>query len=172
LTTPSVPETVTVDGEEYYQWKAVLRVPKNWTPESGVFIAVAPPGGVANFPAAIQGDNGLPPVLRNIDIDELAADDPTEASATWVLVSEGSATVRPVYDLEIMLHRGADGDTGTVTILTATDWDDTGAQAGYVLALKSDGEGGYDGVEAVAWKVGDMYWPTAVSALSNATRST
>ncbi len=167
MTAPA-PEVVTIDNEEYYQWKTVLRIPKNWTPESGVFIAVAPPGGIANFPAAVQGDNGLPPTLRNVVLTELAADDPTPASAEWTEISAGSSTVRPIYDLEIALHRGEAGSDGTLTILTATDLTLTGAQAGYVLALKSDGAGGYNGVEAVAQKVGNMYWPTAISTLTNA----
>lgn len=164
----SQPEVVKIDDEEFYQWRVVLRIPKNWTPESGVFIAVAPPGGIANFPAAVQGDNGFSPAFRNIDLVELEPDDETEASARWTLVTAATTEAGPVYDLEITLHRGAVGDAGTLTILDATDFDDTGASAGYVLALKSDGGGGYDAVEAVARKVGNMYWPTSVTVLSNA----
>ena len=157
-----------IDNEEFYQWKTVLRVPKNWTPESGVFIAVAPPGGIANFPAAIQGEPGFPPAFRNVNLVELEPDDATEASASWTLITAATTTVGPVYDLELTLHKGEAGDSGTVTLLEAADFDDTGASAGYVLALKSDGEGGYDGVESVAQKCGNMYWPTSVSVLSDA----
>lgn len=162
---PTNSEVVTVDGEEYYQWKAVLRVPKNWTPESGVFIAVAPPGGIANIPAAIKGDNGFTPSFRNIVYTELAYGDPTEASAEWTLVTPATDVAGPVYDLVLSLHAGEPGDDGTLTILTAEDYDDTGQTAGYVLALNATN----DGVVSVAWKVGNMYWPTAFTSVSNGT---
>lgn len=158
-------EIVTVDGEEYYQWKAVLRVPKNWTPESGVFIAVAPMGGIANIPAAIKGDNGFSPAFRNINLVELDPDDETEASAEWTLVTPATDIAGPIYDLELTLHRGEAGDDGTLTILTAADYDNTGQSAGYVLAMN----GSNDGVVSVAWKVGNMYWPTSFSSVSNGT---
>ena len=166
--TTAAPETVLIDGEEYYQVKAVLRVPKNWTPESGVLIAVAPPGGIANFPYAIKGDNGLSPVFRNVNLVELEPG-VGDASAEWTLITPATETVGPVYDLELTLHKGEAGADGTLTILNATDLDETGAQAGYVLALKSDGAGGYNGVESIAQKVGNMYWPTTLNVLSNAT---
>lgn len=158
-------EVVTIDGQEYYQWKAVLRIPKTWTPESGVFIAVSPMGGIANLPAAIKGDNGLPPVFRDIEFTELAYDDPTEASAEWTLVAPATDNTGPVYDLALSLHAGDPGDDGTLTILTAADYDNTGQSAGYVLAMN----GSNDGVVSVAWKVGNMYWPTAFTSVSNGT---
>ena len=168
-TAPPGSEVILVDGEEYLQWKAVLRVPRNWTPEKGVMIAFAPPGGIANLPALVQGDPGKSLVLRNINLVELEPDDPTDASAEWDLVAEETDTVGPTYDMNLTLHRGAAGDDGVLTILTAGDFDDTDAAAGFVLALKSDGEGGYDGVEAVSMKVGNLYWPTSISSISNAT---
>jgi hypothetical protein len=168
-TLAGTPEEIIVDGEEYWQLKAILRVKKHWRPEDGVMVAFAPPGGVANFPALAQGAPGLPPTFRNVNLTELAPDDATPASATWTLITPGTTDTAPVYDLELELHRGEAGEDGTLTILTATDWDDTGAQAGYVLALKSDGEGSYDGVEAISLKVGNMYWPTTISTLSNVT---
>jgi hypothetical protein len=162
------PEIVTVDSEEYYQWKVVLRVPKNWTPESGVFIAVAPPGGIANFPAAIQGEVGFSPTFRNVDLTELEPDDPTEASAEVTLITPATDIAGPVYDLALTLHRGATGADGTLTILAADDLDDTGAAAGMILALKSDGAGGYNGVQAITQKVGNMYWPTSIATVTDA----
>lgn len=168
MTTPT-PEVVTVDGEEFWQWKTVLRVPKNWTPESGVFIAVAPPGGIANFPAAAKGDNGLTPSFRNIDVTELAHDDPTPMSASFAIVSPGSATVAPVYDLELTLRAGEPGAAATMNLLDADDLDADPIAAGYIFAVKSV-DGVYS-VELVAQKAGNTYWPTAVSVLDNATGS-
>ena len=168
-TAPPGAEVILVDGEEYLQWKAVLRVPVNWTPEKGVMVAFAPPGGIANLPALVQGEDGKIPVFRNINVVELEPDDPTDASAEWALAVEATDTVGPIYDLTLTLHRGEAGADGVMTILTAGDFDDTGAAAGMVLALKSNGAGGYDGVEAVTMKVGNLYWPTSIATISNAT---
>jgi len=170
VTTPT-PEVVTIDNEEFWQWKTVLRVPKNWTPESGIFVAVAPPGGIANFPAAAKGDNGFTPNFRNIDVTELDWDDPTDLSATFSIVSPGTSTTPPVYDLAMTLRRGQPGDDGTMTLLGASDLDADPIAAGYIFAVKSTGEGTW-GAELVAQRVGNTYWPTAVeTALSNATGS-
>lgn len=160
------PETVVVDGEEFYQWKVVLRIPKNWTPESGVFIAVAPPGGIANFPAAIQGAPGFTPTFRNVSLVELAYADPTPASANWTLITPGTSTAPPVFDLELIVHSGAPGATPTVNLLTAGDLDDGGSPTpGYIFRINAAG----DGVDLVALRVGNTYWPTAVTVLSNVT---
>lgn len=168
------PEVVTIDGEEFWQWKAVLRIPKNWTPESGVFIAVAPPGGIANFPAAVQGDPGLPPTLRNIVVTELAWDDDTPMSATFTAITPGTSTMPPVYDLNLSLRAGEPGADGTMTLLGASDLDEDDAAAptaGYLFAVKALAGGGF-GAELVAQRVGNTYWPTAVEAeLSTATGS-
>jgi hypothetical protein len=160
------PEVVTIDNEQYYQWRTVLRIPKNWTPESGVFIAVAPPGGIANFPAAIQGEIGFSPSFRNIDLTELAWNDPTEASATWTLVTPATDETPPVYDLELTIHRGAPGGADALNLLDAADLDDGGSPtAGYIFQVNPEG----DGVNLVALRLGNTYWPTVVTALSNAT---
>lgn len=166
MATESEPEVVTIDNEEFYQWKVVLRIPKNWTPESGVFIAVAPPGGIANFPAAIQGDRGFTPTFRNVNLVPLAWDDPTDASAVWTLITPGTPTTAPVFDLVITLHEGEPGADGVMALLGASDLDDGGAPtAGYIFRVNPAG----DGVELVAEKVGNTYWPTTVTVLSNAT---
>lgn len=162
MATAEAPEVVTVDGEEFYQWKVVLRIPKNWTPESGVFIAVAPPGGIANFPAAIQGEKGATPTFRNKSVQPLAWDDPTPAGVEFIQVTPG------VYDVVFTLHEGEPGADGVMALLGASDLDPDDAElptAGYIFQVNGDG----DGVELVAQKVGDVYWPTSVIALSDAT---
>lgn len=162
----TITEVVTIDDQEFWQWKAVVRVPKNWTPESGCFIAIAPPGGIANIPALVQGDTGFTPTIRNANLTELAHDDPTPASAEWTLVTPGTSTTAPVFDLDISLHKGEPGDDGSSgTLLGASDFDDTGIADGLIFAINSTG----DGVELVSQKVGNMYWPTSfASSLSNA----
>lgn len=162
--TTAAPEVVTVDGEQYYQWRTVLRIPKNWTPESGVFIAVAPPGGIANFPAAIQGEDGPAPDFRNTTLNSLAWDDPSEDAVVFTRVNPGESP--PIFDVEFTLHKGEPGDEATMTLLDATDLDDGGSPtAGYIFQVNSEG----DGVDLVALRMGNTYWPTTVTALSNAT---
>ena len=160
-------EVITIDDEEFYQWKAVLRIPKNWSPESGVFIAVAPPGGVGVLPAIAQGDPGFSPTIRNVTLTELDYDDTTDASGEWTLITAATSTAGPVYDLELTLHAGAPGTSGTFAMLDATDLDDgsSGPTAEYIFAINSTA----DGVELVAVKVGDMYWPTSFTSVSNVT---
>lgn len=168
MATAEAPEVVTVDGEEFYQWKVVLRVPKNWTPESGVFIAVAPPGGIANFPAAIQGKAGLPPTFRNKDVVALAWDDPTPAGVEFIQVSPGTETAGPIYDVVFTLHEGEPGADGVMALLGASDLDPDDVAlptAGYIFQVNATG----DGVKLVAQKVGDTYWPTSINTLSDAT---
>lgn len=165
MTTP-VSEIVTIDGQEFWQWKTVLRIPRNWTPESGVFIAVAPPGGIANFPAAAKGEDGYPPEFRNINVVELAADDPTPLSAEFTIVNPGAAGVPPIYDMRLTLRRGPAGASGATTLLNATDLDKDPIADGFVFAVRNTA-GVYD-VQLVAQKVGSTYWPTAISTLSNA----
>lgn len=134
-----------------------------------MLLAVAPPGGIGNLPAIAQGDPGPAPTFRNVDLTELAADDPTPASATWTLVTPATGVAGPVYDLELSLHRGENGDEGTMTILDADDLDGDPVD-GYILQVKSlGGTPETFGVEMVALRVGNTYWPTTVNVLSNAT---
>ena len=169
MTSPT-PEIVNVDGEDYYNWKTVLRVPRNWTPESGVFIAVAPPGGIANFPAMVKGDNGFTPYLRNVVVTEIAHDDPTPMAASLTLISPGSATTPPTYDIAMTLRSGTPGSSGTMTLLGASDLDTDPIAAGYIFSVKSTGTGTW-GAELVAQRIGNTYWPSTVTVLSNATGS-
>lgn len=168
MATAEAPEVVTVDGEDFYQWKVVLRIPKNWTPESGVFIAVAPPGGIANFPAAIQGKAGLPPTFRNKAVVPLAWDDQTEAGVEFTLITPATETVGPIYDVTFTLHEGEPGADGVMALLGASDLNPDDVElptAGYIFQVNAAG----DGVDLVAQKVGNTYWPTSVDTLSDAT---
>ena len=79
-------------------------------------VAFAPPGGIANLPALVQGEDGKIPVFRNINVVELEPDDPTDASAEWVLAVEATDTVGPLYDLTLTLPRGAAGCDGVLTL--------------------------------------------------------
>jgi len=150
------------DGRTWLVWEGQLRVPLDWDPNSGVFIAVTPPGGLANLPALVKGDNGLPPTLRNIVVTELEHDDATPASAEFDLYAEATDVAGPIYDVLLTTHKGAPGaDGGTVL-----DPDDYGtAVAGRLLAVDS----GLTGFELVPQRVGGTFWPTAVTEAPSAT---
>lgn len=169
MTTPTA-EVVLFDGREWYQWDFKALVPKNWTPESGVLILCAPPGGIANIPAIVEGKRGFTPTFVQGEITQLAADDETPMTISPRLVSPGTDTTPPVIAIDASLKQGADGNDGTMTILDATDLDrgeeDANLQDGYILQLKDDGEGGFT-VTPVALKVGNMYWPTSINTLTN-----
>lgn len=104
--------TTTIDGVEYLVIDtAKFRIPLDWDPNSNMFIAVASPvGGLGSFPALVKGDTGDQPTLDNVNFTVLEADDPTVDSASWTETSPG------VYDLDLVLHKGPQGDPGDTTV--------------------------------------------------------
>lgn len=152
----------TSDDEQYYIWNGEVRIPKTFDPSSkAAVIMLGPPGGVAQIPALVQGDPGMPATLdTTIDFTALAHDDPTADSASFTTITPGSSTVSPVYRLNLALHKGAPGAAGTSAILTASDITGT-ATDGYILAKTT-----VSGVGKATWiapKVGGQYWPASIS---------
>ena len=148
------------DNGDYYVWRGEVWIPKNFDPNSrAAVIMLGPAGGTAMIPALVQGDPGQPFTPRNVILNELAWDDPTPASASWITVTEATDTTPAVMDLSLTLHAGEPGDDGTMTILGASDLSGT-PTAGYTFAVKSD----LSGVELVAPRVGGMWWPAAISS--------
>lgn len=145
----------TIDGEEFLVISvAEFRIPLDWDPSSTMFIAVAAPtGGLGSFPALVQGDPGDAPTLDNVTFTVLEADDPTPDSADWTETSPG------VYDLELALHKGPQGDPGD-TILTPSDYGD--ATVGKTLVVNED----EDGFELQTQKVGDRYVPASFNSIA------
>ena len=91
---------------------AKFRVPLDWDPTSGMFIAVAvPDGGVGSLPILAKGDPGDTPTLTvPINLIALAAEDPTPDSATWTEIGTDN------YQMNLTLHKGPKGDDGTTTL--------------------------------------------------------
>lgn len=152
------------EDENYYIWTGDVRIPKTFDASTqAAVIMLGPTGGIAEIPALVQGDPGLPPEFGDVLTVELAHDDPTPASVTFTEVVPGSATVRPVYDVEIALHRGEPGDAVDPAILDATDLFGT-ATNGYSLTYSSDADGaGNPGLVWTALKVGGLYYPTTIA---------
>lgn len=143
---------VNVDGIDYWEIEtARFRVPAEWVPGSNMFIAVAAPTGQGNFPAAVQGDPGLPPDLTpEVDLTVLTYDDPTPASSLWVETSPG------VYQESRVIHEGQPGTDG-VMVLNLTDYGTP--VAGNILVLNTAA----DALEWQSQKVGDKWWPATLN---------
>lgn len=132
---------------------------------SGMFLAVAAPlGGVASLGTTLaKGDQGFSPSLELSSFTELDADDPTPASASFNLLVEGTEVSGPVYGLDLVLHRGVQGEAGTAT------WDPSDIsgdpQLGWIPAVAA----GLGTFELVPQKVSKAYWPAAVTNVPGGT---
>lgn len=133
---------------------ALFRIPLDWDPSSSMFIAVAAPtGGVGNFPALVQGDAGPPPTIdTTINLTALEYGDLTADSASWTEVSPD------VYRLSLVLHKGESGDSGAISIISASDVAGTPV-AGKLLVVNS----GANGFVYQGQKVGDRYIPATIA---------
>lgn len=142
----------TVDGVEYLIIDvAQFRIPLDWDPSSNMFIAVAAPtGGLGSFPALVKGDTGEAPELDDVNFTVLEADDPTPDSAVFVETSPG------VYDLNLALHKGAQGDIGD-TIITPSDFGTP--VVGKIPVVNA----ALDNFELKSQKVGDRFVPATIS---------
>jgi hypothetical protein len=144
----------TIDGKQYLVVDvAKFRIPLDWDPSSNMFFAVSyPDGGIGNFTALAKGDPGDVPTLNlPIALTELAADDPTPASASFTETSPDT------YTLNLALHKGAKGDPGD-TILQPSDYG-TGLAGDYLVVDSST-----NAFTLTPQRVGDRYLPATILA--------
>jgi hypothetical protein len=108
----------TINGKQFLTIDvAAFRIPLDWDPSSNMFIAVAAPdGALGNFPFAIKGDDGLPASFVAGTFTALAATDPTPDSFAVVPAGLNSAG-GPAYAINVALHKGADGASGTSVLV-------------------------------------------------------
>jgi hypothetical protein len=134
---------------------------------SGMFLAIAAPlGGVASLGNILaKGDQGFSPSIEMSSFVELDADDPTPGSVSLNLLAEATDVSGPVYGLDVVLHRGATGETGTV-IITPGDYSED-PQLGWVPAVAA----GLTAFELVPQRVPQMYWPATVTDVPTGTTS-
>src|SRR5258708_24265400 len=135
---------------------AKFRVPLDWDPSSNVFVAVAAPdGGLGNFPALVRGNDGAAAAIDDtILFTALEPTDTTPDSASFSPIAPG------VWQLSLALHKGAKGDSGTITLNPA----DYGTPiAKYFLQVKSD----LSGFEYIAPKIGDRYFPATIASVAS-----
>lgn len=148
--------TATIDGKEYWVIEsAQFRVPKDWDPSSGMFIAVAAPtGGVGSFNALAKGDTGdVPTIDTNINFTALEYADATADSASW------TETSPDVYQLSLALHKGAPGAAAGTTLIDAEDLTGTPV-TGRIIVVNATA----DGFEYAVPKVGDRYIPATMNS--------
>lgn len=142
-----------IDGKTFLVIEvAQLRVPLDWDPSSNVFIAVAAPtGGVMDYPALVQGDDGATPDIDTvINFTALDFDDPDSESASWTETSPN------IYKLNLKLRNGAPGLDGN-TVLDVGDF--TSPLPRQVIAVNDAGTS----FILVSQKVGDCYIPTTIN---------
>lgn len=140
-----------------------LRVPLDWDPNSGFFLAACPAGMVLNAPVFLKGANGQAPAIGAFNVTELAWNDSTPASGSAVLISDGDGVNPPVYALNVTQHAGQPGADGTAVLNPAAYGT---PQPGLIVVV------GADSASFVyqSQLCGDEYWPAsysnAVSGLS------
>lgn len=158
-------QAIWTDDERFFIWQGEVRIPKTFDPTTkAAVIMLGPPGGIAQIPALVKGDPGLPASIdTNISFTSLAWDDPTSDSASFTLLTPATDSTPAVYRLNLALHEGSPGAAGSNTLLTATDLTGT-AVDGYVMAKTV--VSGNNRVTWVAQKVGDQYWPASISNTS------
>lgn len=151
---------VTFNGQDYYQSQGITLVPVDGT---GVaLVMLKEDGGVVGGVSGImQGDPGVHAELDNtVVLTELAASDPTLASASFTTVIPPTTSTPGKWKLNLALHKGAAGAPGTVTsasVLAAASGSPT---AGYLVAAKSD----LSGVELIPQKITEVFYPGTVNS--------
>lgn len=160
-------DTWTFNSDGSADFTGTVRFPAGTNLASGAGIVIfGPNGGVANFPAIFQGESGLPPTI-NWTIQQVAYGTalPSPNPAVTV-VDAGGPGVASILDVTIYLNAGEPGESGTTTILTATDLEGT-AQAGYTI--------GYSAADSKAqWQpklAGNWYRASSIGATTSNTNT-
>ncbi len=132
---------------------------------SGMFLAVAAPlGGIASLGNILaKGDRGFSPSIEMGSFVELDADDVTPASVSLNLLAEATDVSGPVYSLDVVLHRGATGEAGTVVFNPGAISEDP--QLGWIPAVAA----GLEEFELVPQRVPTMHWPASVTDVPSGT---
>lgn len=100
-------------------------------------LTLTPSGGVSNLPALVNGDSGLPPVLRNVIVNQVPYGT-TPPASTWTLITPGSAGAASTYDLNLYVNSGQQGPAGSNSaILGGIDVTATGIADGYSLVYNA-----------------------------------
>lgn len=144
----------TPDGQ-WYIFEGQVLMPVD--PSTGVAqLLLRPQGGMAlGIPAVASGEKGDPATLSgDINVTELAHDDPSPADGTFELLSPGPP---PVYRMNLSVHRGAPGEDGTAAI----DVDSVSGTPSYTKIPQVNAAA--DGFEYASQLAGEVYWPSTIA---------
>jgi hypothetical protein len=132
-------QQVTINGINYLEINtSLLRVPLDWDPSQGLFIAVGEPaGGFGSFPALVKGDPGPTPLFdTTINLTVLGYTDPTPDSAGLTLLGVSGGV--PTYQASLSLHEGPPGTDG-ISTLDPTAYGDPITGFGLVYSASDSG---------------------------------
>lgn len=152
-------QQVTINGIDYVEINtALLRIPLDWDPSSGLFIAVGQPaGGFGNFPALVKGNPGVSPTFDStVNLTVLDWNDPSGNAASLALL--GSPGGVPNYQASLTIHAGAPGADGTA-VIDPTAYGDP--MTGYGLVYNASDSG----FVYQAPLCGDRYIPASVNSV-------
>jgi hypothetical protein len=160
------PNGITVDGNSLIISNATITVENAFDQSNGAaVIIITPLGGLGTLPALLEGQPGLPPVLRNINSTQIPAGTALPDPAwEWVLISPGGPGVAAVYDLNVAINAGETGESGSFAIQDATDLSGSATNNWTVI---------WDAVEDqfkyAPLYIGATYWPSTISSTSGFT---
>lgn len=143
---------------QWYLFDGQILMPVS--PETGApVLYLRPNGGIGqSIPAVAQGDPGQPAKLDNaINFTELAAADPTPASASFTTITPPTSTTPGVYRLNLSVHAGAAGQNGSTTLTTAAI---TGTPSFKRIAQVNSAGNGF---EYTSQKVGGRHQPASIN---------
>lgn len=144
------------NGIRHYQAQGEFLIPVD--PSTGAaVILLRENGGVGDgFSAIEKGDPGLPPELADAVVwNEVAYDDPSPLTASFVTLIPPTATTPGKYQLVADVRTGRNGDDGD-TVLNPADFG--GGTAGQILVINTGGTA----FELAAQKIPEAFFPGAV----------
>jgi hypothetical protein len=160
------PNGISVDGNSLVISNATITVENAFDQSNGAaVIIITPANGLGTLPALLQGQSGLPPVLRNVNMTQVpSGTDLPSPPATWTLIAPGGPGVAAVYDLNVSINAGPSGEAGSYSIGGSTDLSGS-ASNNYTLVWNAI----EDQFEYAPLYLGATYWPSTISSTSGFT---
>jgi hypothetical protein len=157
---------ISVDGNSLVISDCTITVENAFDQSNGAaVIIITPSGGLGTLPALLQGQPGLPPVFRNVNMTQVpygtALPNP---NATWTEISPGGPGVAAVYDLNLSLSEGSPGSPGSYSIAGSTDLG--GSQTNNWTLLWNTTTNQF---EYAPLYIGATYWPSSITSTSGFT---
>lgn len=162
----TAPNGISVDGNSLVISSATITVENAFDQSTGAaVIIITPANGLGTLPALLEGQPGLPPTIRNINVTQVPYGTALPSpNGTATLIYPGGPGVASVYDINLSLNQGEPGASGSYSIAGSTDLSGT-ATNNYTLvwnALENQ-------FEYQPLYIGATYWPSTISSTSGFT---